>query len=51
MVGDPLAVLRRDGYRCTSCGSTEDLEVHHVDPDGGDRLSNLVTHCRRCHPR
>ena len=47
--------LRRDGHRCTFCGSTEDLEVHHVIPvaEGGDYLdvANLVTTCRACHPR
>jgi 5-methylcytosine-specific restriction endonuclease McrA len=45
-------IKRRDGWRCTECGSTVDLEVHHRIPlaDGGtDRRSNLVTLCATCH--
>jgi len=46
------AVLARDRYRCTSCGATRFLEVHHVVPrqDGGsNRAGNLTTLCSRCH--
>jgi 5-methylcytosine-specific restriction protein A len=47
------AARRRDHERCTSCGSTESLEVHHIVPlaKGGERfaLSNLKTLCRECH--
>jgi len=54
-------VLRRDGYRCTSCGwhqeewSTADprfLELHHVRPhaEGGENIpENLTTLCNVCH--
>jgi len=47
-------VLSRDGYRCTTCGATRDLHVHHIVPrrEGGpDELSNLVTLCFTCHER
>ena len=44
---------RRDGYRCQRCGSSQQLEAHHIVAlaDGGDpyALSNLVTLCARCH--
>jgi 5-methylcytosine-specific restriction endonuclease McrA len=45
------AVLARDGYRCTQCGSDANLEVDHLDPSRGDELDNLTTVCRRHHPR
>lgn len=41
--------LMRDGYHCTRCGSTEELEVHHINPSGGDELDNLQTLCQHCH--
>ena len=45
-------VLERDGHRCTRCGSSERLEVHHVVPaaEGGPTsLANCVTLCTDCH--
>jgi len=53
------AVLRRDGYTCTVCGfksrrqkgEVNDLEVHHVDPEGGYGIDNLQTVCLPCHRR
>jgi RNA-directed DNA polymerase len=41
--------LIRDNHRCTQCGSTEELEVHHLKPSGGNRLDNLQTLCQKCH--
>jgi 5-methylcytosine-specific restriction endonuclease McrA len=44
---------QRDGYRCQDCGSSENLEAHHVLPleqDGEPfALDNLVTLCASCH--
>lgn len=45
-------VLARDGYACTSCGTAEDLEAHHIVPrsEGGpDVIENLTTLCGDCH--
>lgn len=45
-------VLRRDQYRCTVCGTSHDLEVHHIVPraEGGTNdPANLVTLCMACH--
>jgi hypothetical protein len=45
------AVFTRDGYRCTYCGSSEDLQCDHIHPQskgGTDALSNLTTACRPC---
>lgn len=41
------AILARDSYACTRCGSSDQLVAHHVrpgyDPDAGIAL------CARCH--
>jgi 5-methylcytosine-specific restriction endonuclease McrA len=45
-------VLERDGWRCQSCGSLRDLQVHHMKPRsqlGRDALENLITLCVSCH--
>jgi ATP-dependent DNA helicase RecQ len=45
-------VLRRDGWRCQSCGAMSNLEVHHEafrSRSGHDSEENLITLCARCH--
>jgi len=44
------SVITRDGGKCTVCGDTYSLEVHHLDPEG-DRMDpgNAVTLCWECH--
>jgi len=45
-------VLRRDGWRCQSCGSMSNLEVHHKEFRsrlGNDSEGNLITLCTACH--
>jgi 5-methylcytosine-specific restriction endonuclease McrA len=45
-------VLRRDGWRCQSCGSRQNLEVHHQQfrsHSGEDAEHNLITLCTNCH--
>jgi hypothetical protein len=47
-----LAVLERDGYRCTTCGATTELHIHHRQErrhGGSDTLDNLQTVCADCH--
>ncbi|MGD0214807.1 MAG: HNH endonuclease [Terriglobales bacterium] len=56
---DPLSyeilrqqVLRRDGWRCQSCGTMTNLEVHHREfrsHSGFDSEENLITLCTVCH--
>jgi ATP-dependent DNA helicase RecQ len=45
-------VLRRDGWRCQSCGTRSNLEVHHQQfrsHSGHDSDENLITPCVGCH--
>lgn len=44
-------VLDRDGHKCTHCGSTKILQVHHRTYKRlfHERLSDLVTLCKKCH--
>jgi len=47
-----LQVLRRDGWRCQSCGTMANLEVHHQQfrsQSGHDSEENLITLCSTCH--
>jgi ATP-dependent DNA helicase RecQ len=47
-------VLRRDGWRCQSCGTMFNLEVHHKQfrgQSGHDSEENLITLCAGCHAR
>jgi 5-methylcytosine-specific restriction endonuclease McrA len=58
---DPLSydglrqqILRRDGWRCQSCGAMSNLEVHHREfrsHSGEDSEENLITLCSTCHAR
>jgi ATP-dependent DNA helicase RecQ len=45
-------VLRRDRWRCQSCGTMANLEVHHKEfrsHSGDDSEQNLITLCSACH--
>ena len=47
-------ILRRDGWRCQSCGTMSNLEVHHMEfrgHSGTDSEENLITLCTACHAR
>lgn len=46
----------RDGWKCVKCGSTQRLEVDHIQPvrkrpDLSFVLSNLQTLCASCHTK
>jgi 5-methylcytosine-specific restriction endonuclease McrA len=46
------AVKQRDGYQCQRCGSTRQLEAHHIVPisaGGSDDPANGITLCKDCH--
>ncbi|MHB8617591.1 MAG: HNH endonuclease [Candidatus Acidiferrales bacterium] len=45
-------VLKRDDWRCQNCGSSENLQVHHIQSRGrlgADAKGNLITLCSACH--
>ena len=43
-------VKERDGHKCVICGSTENLNAHHISYDGDCLDENdIVTLCNRCH--
>lgn len=45
-------VLKRDQKECVRCGSTENLNVHHIIPQskgGKEKKENLATLCYSCH--
>lgn len=47
-------IKRRDGYKCTRCGNTENLHVHHIvrwndSVELRFEPSNLITLCGICH--
>jgi len=45
-------VLARDNYECQLCGSTSDLEAHHMKDYAlipNEPISSIVTLCRHCH--
>jgi 5-methylcytosine-specific restriction endonuclease McrA len=45
-------IRERDGNRCTICGLSHDLHVHHRDGDStNDHPQNLITLCGYCHAR
>lgn len=46
------AKILKEHNRCAFCGSTEDLEIHHIVPKvkcGTDDESNLIVLCSHCH--
>lgn len=48
----PARILERDNYQCQVCGTTHDLEIHHVvfrSQSGSDEPDNRATICHRCH--
>lgn len=45
-------VKERDLHECVVCDSMEHLHVHHINMNATDnRITNLVTLCRRCHTK
>jgi 5-methylcytosine-specific restriction endonuclease McrA len=47
-------ILRRDDWRCQSCGSRHNLQVHHKQlrsQRGSDHDLNLITLCAVCHEK
>ena len=52
--GNKYVVLERDEYKCTKCGRTKNIIIHHLDESGNtdnpnNDPNNLITLCRSCH--
>lgn len=47
------SILKRDNYKCTRCGSTDKLHVHHLMYNHHfnelNHLKDLTTLCSNCH--
>lgn len=49
-----LMVYKRDGYKCVSCGTSDDLSIDHIHPvslGGSNDTENLQTMCMPCNIR
>lgn len=47
-------IKARDDYKCTICGSSLNLQVHHINPiknGGSHSKDNLTTLCLECHSK
>lgn len=45
-------IILRDGRQCVTCGNDKMiLNVHHINPYGGDGDENLITLCQSCHAK
>lgn len=49
-----LRILKRDEFRCISCGADKKLHVHHIVYINGRepwqyRDGDLITYCESCH--
>ncbi len=49
-------ILKRDNYKCIKCGSSHNLQVHHIlpyseYPDKRFDIDNGVTLCDKCHAK
>jgi len=48
------AILNRDDFKCKSCGSDQNLHIHHIEPVKTNikkitDLNNGITLCNKCH--
>lgn len=51
-----LLILKRDGFKCTKCGSTHILQIHHLKYDNKLKYweypdEYLITLCDLCHKK
>lgn len=48
-----ILILKRDNNSCRSCGSSEELHIHHLTYEHHlkelDNLDDLITLCKQCH--
>ena len=46
--GNGLKVLERDNFKCSICGSSDNICIHHNN-GMSNKMDDLVTLCRKCH--
>ena len=54
---DPKTIYKKFNYRCKTCGSTKNLQIHHKDGKGSNvlinkrnnNIGNLELLCIKCH--
>lgn len=49
-----IEVFTRDGFKCTNCGTANDIQAHHIKHWKDNKreryeVSNGLTLCRKCH--
>ena len=49
-----MDVFKRDNFKCTSCGTKNDIQAHHIKQWKDNKnerynVSNGITLCRKCH--
>jgi len=47
--GDVREYVKLRDKICRVCGSSKDLVIHHIIPNGPSTPDNLILLCRRCH--
>lgn len=44
------SIMLRDGFRCTECGTSQKLHIHHIDRNPqNNNTGNITTLCANCH--
>ena len=51
-----LEIMERDGFKCCDCGTTDELNVHHIQYIAGRKPweyddEDLITLCEKCHKK
>jgi|GEM_PF-3299669 len=42
-------ILKKYRFTCALCGSIDDVNAHHIEPQGSSSVSNGIVLCSMCH--